>query len=71
MRGLIAQYFNVDKEFTLIILRSPFGIGFVKIEDFIELFGPALQTALDKGTNPIDEIKRSDPENQKGFNDIL
>lgn len=44
---------------------------YTPIGKFIEMFGEAIQGALDSGSDVKQAIRESDPENIKGFNDIL
>lgn len=41
------------------------------VSAFITMFGDVIQTALTAGTDPKQAIIASDPENIKGFNDLL
>ena len=44
---------------------------YTPIDRFIEMFGDAIQAALDNGDDVREAIRATDPENEKGFNDIL
>ena len=44
---------------------------YTPIDRFIEMFGEVMQEALDSGSDVKQAIRDSDPDNVKGFNDIL
>lgn len=44
---------------------------YTPVDKFIEMFGGVIKTALDNGDDVKEAIRASDPENGKGFNDIL
>jgi hypothetical protein len=44
---------------------------YTPIDKFIDMFGDAIQAALDTGRDVREAIREADPDNEKGFNDII
>ncbi|MGN7359447.1 hypothetical protein ACTHPF_20600 [Paenibacillus sp. SAF-054] len=44
---------------------------YTPVDKFIEMFGDVIQAALDAGRDVKQAIRDSDPNNEKGFNELL
>lgn len=74
MDDLIKDYFNVDKKFTTIVFYTPENeeiIIYVRITEFKEMFSDPLQNAVNNGTDPMEEIRLFDPNNTRGYNNLI
>lgn len=72
----ILENLLTDREQVVIVWNGGSIDGITSIYEtpipaFIDMFGTAIQTALDSGTNPIQAINDSDPQNTLGFNDLI
>ncbi|WP_059043927.1 hypothetical protein [Paenibacillus rubinfantis] len=74
MYDYVNTHFNTDRQGVSIIFYSPENETItiaVRIETFIEMFSQPLQLAMENGTDPMEEIKKFDPENTLGYNNLI
>lgn len=76
MIGFLSSYFIMDRRLTRIyfISRDSEGNDYnitVLVDVFIDMFEEPIQTAMDNGTDIMDEIRKFDPENKLGYNNLL
>lgn len=76
MIDYICNYFIVDRRKTRIYFVAINNIGteytvVTLIDDFIELFNEPIQKAMENGTDLMDEIRSFDPENKRGYNNLI
>lgn len=69
------NYYVVNNDImgTVIVWGNEQGfIGvYTPIDKFVEMFGEAMQTAINAGKDVKQAIREADPENMRGFNDLL
>lgn len=80
MIDFLANYFIMDRRKTRIyyIIETEQDDGsivafdaIVMVDIFIEMFGVAIQKAIDNGTDVMEEIREFDPENKWGYNNLI
>lgn len=72
----MSEYFMMDRNKTRIYFQNYTNNGdiydiIVLVENFIDMFGKAIQKAMDNNTDIMEEIRLFDPENNLGYNDLI
>jgi hypothetical protein len=80
MLDFLSSYFIVDRRQTRIYFTNTYLNNegetvyydiIVPIETFISMFEEQIKSAMENGTDLMDEIKTCDPENKLGYNNLI
>lgn len=80
MIEFLSSYFIMDRRKTRIyfvtVFHTPEGEDveydlITKVKNFILLFEEQIQLAMDNGNDIMDEIRKYDPENKYGYNNLI
>ncbi|WP_340013388.1 hypothetical protein [Paenibacillus sp. FSL K6-1318] len=67
----IDNNFQTINQNELLLKTSPEYVMAIPRDNFIEMFGEVISEALNQNIDVKEAIRRSDPENNLGFNDLI
>lgn len=69
------NYYVIDHEImgTIIVWGNQVGFYgiYTPVDKFVDMFGEHMQEAIDAGNDVKQSIRDADPENRRGFNNLL
>lgn len=78
--GYLSNYFITDRRQTRIYFTNTYVDDngetiyydiIVLVEVFVSMFEEQIKNAMENGTDLMDEIRICDPENNRGYNDLI